>query len=285
MPLHKIKDFDPDYHNHFDNQDIMNYDVYSGNEKIGSVSDLLVDDNANFRYLVINTGIWVLGKKVLLPIGRAQISHTDRRIYVNGLTKAQVESMPEYDGSMPVDYNHEEQVRGTYRPMAATASSDVPVDATTYDRNTYNYDREPGLYGMNDRDHQNLKLYEERLIASKTRQKTGEVIVGKHVETETQHVSVPVERERIVVERTALTDADTPVTPGAAAFQEGEVARVEAYEETPDIRKEAFVREQVNVRKEVDRDTVETDEQIRREELDIQKEGRSDILRDQRSNL
>jgi uncharacterized protein (TIGR02271 family) len=284
MPLHKIKDFDPDYRNHFDNQDITNYDVYSDSEKIGSVNDLLVDDNGNFRYLVINTGIWVLGKKVLLPIGRAQISHTDRRIDVTGLTKAQVENMPEYDGSMPVDYDYEEQVRGTYRPMTATTSNEVPMDATISDRDTYGYEREPDLYAMNDRDHQNLKLYEERLIANKSRQKVGEVIVGKHVETETQHVSVPVERERIVVERTALTDADTPVTPGAATFQEGEVARVEAYEETPDIHKEAFVREQVNVRKEVDQDTVEADEQIRREELDIQNEGRSDILRDQRSN-
>jgi uncharacterized protein (TIGR02271 family) len=63
------------------------------------------------------------------------------------------------------------------------------------------------------------------------------------------------------------------VAPGEAAFQEGEVARVEVYEETADIHKEAFVREEVRVQKVVDQDTVVADEQVRREELDIDTEG------------
>ena len=59
----------------------------------------------------------------------------------------------------------------------------------------------------------------------------------------------------------------------AVDFHEGEVARIEVYEETADIHKEAYVREQVNVRKEVDRDTVDAEEQLRREELDIKTQG------------
>ncbi|XPM61123.1 MAG: YsnF/AvaK domain-containing protein [Leptolyngbya sp. IPPAS B-1204] len=110
-------------------------------------------------------------------------------------------------------------------------------------------------------------------MADKTRRKTGEVAIGKHVETETQHVSVPVEKERVVIERVNPTDTDVASTVGTGAFQEGEVVRMEVYEETPDIRKEAFVREEVRVRKEVDRDTVETDETIRKERLDIDKDG------------
>ena len=50
-----------------------------------------------------------------------------------------------------------------------------------------------------------LKLYQERLVADKHREKTGEVTVGKRVETETARVSVPIEKERVVVERTAAT--------------------------------------------------------------------------------
>jgi uncharacterized protein (TIGR02271 family) len=130
---------------------------------------------------------------------------------------------------------------------------------------------------MNDRDHQTLRLYEERLIAGKSRQKTGEVAVGKRVETETQHVSVPVEKERVVIERNNPTD--TAAVPGEQAFQEGEVVRMEVFEETPEIRKEAFVREEVQVRKEVDRDTVESDETIRRERLNVDKDG-NPIVRD-----
>ena len=77
----------------------------------------------------------------------------------------------------------------------------------------------------------------------------------------------------MVIERTP-GDAKA-VTPGEANFQSGEVARMEMYEETPDIRKEAFVREEVNIHKEVDHETVQAEEQLRREELDIDKEGRT----------
>lgn len=276
MPLHKIADFDPDYRSHFGQEDIFSYDLYSGNEKVGSIDDLLVDDDGNFRYIVANTGIWVFGKKVLVPIGQVRLSHSDRRVYLNGLTRQQVEAMPTYEGNMPVDYDTEEQVRSTYRPIAAGSTpvdTAASLDATPgYDRNSYSYDRDASLYTTNDTNHQNIKLYQERLLASKTRRKAGEVSVGKHVETETQRVSVPIEKERVVVERVAATDT-TAVAPGSVNFGEGEVARVEVYEEKVNIGKEAFVREEVRVRKEVDRETVEAEETIRREELDVTTDG------------
>ena len=128
---------------------------------------------------------------------------------------------------------------------------------------------------MNDRDHQNIKLYQERLIASKKRVKTGEVSVGKHVETETKQVSIPIERERVVVERVTPADAGKAVDPGSVNFGSGEVARMEIYEETADIHKEAFVREEIRVNKVVDREIVEAQETIRREEIDIDSEGRT----------
>ncbi len=289
MPLYKIKDFDPDYRKHFD-QDFLGFDLYSGNDKIGSVDNLLVDETGNFRYFVINTGVWVFGKKVLLPIGRARISYQDHRIYADNLNRSQIENLPEYDESATVDASHEEKVRGVYRPGNA-APGNVPVDTAAGNaprgraataapggaassQSDYAYDRDPDLYGMNDRDHQNLRLYEERLIANKARQKTGEVSVGKHVETETARVSVPVEKERVVVERTPGADIGTPVDASATDFREGEVARMEVYEEVPDIHKETIVRENVEIRKEIDRDTVEAEDQLRREELNLDTQGR-----------
>ncbi|MDX2239152.1 MAG: YsnF/AvaK domain-containing protein [Leptolyngbyaceae cyanobacterium bins.302] len=123
-------------------------------------------------------------------------------------------------------------------------------------------------------DAETVRLYEERLVADKHREKVGDVVVGKHAETETARVTVPIEKERVVVERVNPTDAGAPVAPGEANFNEGEVARVDVYEETPDIRKEAFVAEDVKVKKVVDRETVDVDEQIRREELDLDSSGR-----------
>ncbi|MGI0484043.1 DUF2382 domain-containing protein [Pantanalinema rosaneae CENA516] len=273
MAFYRIKNFDPDYRRHFDNRDLVGYSLYSGNDKIGSVDDLLVDEEGRFRYLVINTGAWIFGKKVLLPIGQSRIDYNAERVFVNGLTREQVEALPEFTNENAVDYDYEERVRNSYRSMATGRGMSQPMATGAYDRNSYRYDRDTALYNLNEQDHQNLRLYEERLIANKHRQKTGEVVVGKRVETERAHVEIPLEKEKVVIERTAPTNADR-VAPGEAAFNEGDVVRMEVYEETPDVHKEAFVREQVNVRKVVDRDTVNAEEEIRREELDMDTQGR-----------
>jgi uncharacterized protein (TIGR02271 family) len=118
-----------------------------------------------------------------------------------------------------------------------------------------------------------VKLYEERLVVDKDRVKTGEVTVGKRVETETARVAVPIEKERIVVERVTPVDAGTAVDPATVNFGAGEVARMEVYEETADISKEAVLREEVNIRKEVEQETVHVEDQVRREELDLDTSG------------
>lgn len=128
-----------------------------------------------------------------------------------------------------------------------------------------------------------IRLYEERLRVDKTRQKAGEVTIGKHVETEVGRVAVPVEKERIVVERVTSDEIGRPVAPGEASFQDGEVVRMEVYEETANIGKEAFVREEVNFRKEVDREVVNAEETIRREELDVDVQGNPVVDRDHRA--
>jgi uncharacterized protein (TIGR02271 family) len=281
MVLYKLEDFEPNYRETFEGQDINGLGVYTQgtDEKIGTVSDVLVDEEGHFRYLVVDLGFWIFGKKVLLPIGRARIDYNIDRVYTIGLTKEQAEDLPEFNERQTLDYDYEERVRGVYRqptdynlPVEASAPVEplAPLDTTpTYARDNYTYERDPSLYELNEQDHQTLRLYEERLIASKRRQKTGEVSIGKRVETDTARIAVPVERERVVIERVTPADAGTAVSGREADFREGEVARIELHEETPDVRKEAFLREEVRVRKVVDQDTVETQETVRREELDV----------------
>jgi uncharacterized protein (TIGR02271 family) len=108
-----------------------------------------------------------------------------------------------------------------------------------------------------------------RLIANKHRVKTGEVTIGKHVETETVQVAVPVEKERVIVERNTPTEAERVVSYNEAAFKNKEVVRMDIYEETPEIQKQAVVKEEVRVKKVVEQDTVEAQEEVRREELDV----------------
>jgi uncharacterized protein (TIGR02271 family) len=309
MALYKISDFDSNYRDSFQGKDIKGMGVYvegTDHEKVGTVSDILVDDEGRFRYLVVDLGFWIFGKKVLLPVGRSRVDYNADRVYAVGMTREQAENLPEFDERQALDYDYEERVRNVYRAQPVGTrrlETDTPLESSapleqgavgavsqpgrtianqqpattanipTYDRNTYTYDHEPDLYRTNDRDNETLRLYEERLVANKTRRKAGEVAIGKHVETETARVSVPVEKERVIVERVTPQDAGRPVAPGEANFREGEVARMEIYEEAADIRKEAIVREEVKVKKVVDQDTVQAQETIRREELDVDAPG------------
>ncbi len=284
MVLYKLEDFEPNYRDSFEGHEIKGLGVYTQgtDEKIGSINDVLVDEDGHIRYLVVDLGFWIFGKKVLLPIGRARIDYTSDRVYTIGLTREQAEDLPEFNERLALDYDYEERVRGVYRqpgdyktpveastPLEASAPLDSTYSTPTYNRDSYTYEHEPSLYNLNEQDHQTLRLYEERLVASTRRRKTGEVAIGKHVETDTARVAVPVEKERVVIERVTPTDAGRTVSAREADFREGEVARVELHEETPEIRKEAFVREEVRVKKVVDQDTVETQETVRREELDV----------------
>lgn len=291
MVLAKIADLYPDYKQEiFGGQDIKSFSVYDyDNDKIGSVYDIIVDETGRFRYLVIDTGFWIFGKKVLLPIGRAKVDYSQERIYAEGFSKEQAENLPEYDDDMTIDYDYEEKVRMVYRGVEYSSENTVYAqeaggfDSGAYNEESYTYDHEPSLYAYQDAegvtDRQSLKLYEERLVANKERFRAGGVTVGKRVETETSTVSVPVEKERIVIERTTPTETNF-VAADEASFNEGEIARVEVYEESADIEKQTFVREEVSIRKEVEKDVVSAKETIRREELDVETDGEAVVQKD-----
>ncbi len=160
---------------------------------------------------------------------------------------------------------------GEYLVMVNSAEADIASAEAIMKRHRV---EEFGIYGSTGSaldNPDNLKLYEERLKVDKDTVRTGQVSVGKRVETETATASVPVRKEKVVIERTPGTSA--PVAPTADAFNDGAVANVEVYEEKADIRKEAFVAEEVNVRKESVQDTVTVKEELRREELDVDTDG------------
>lgn len=121
-----------------------------------------------------------------------------------------------------------------------------------------------------------FQLYEERLIANKKQVKTGEVAIAKHTEKYIAQVSIPLEKERVVLEQIPVED-ETIVDPSEADFNQKELARVEIYEQTAAIEKKTFVREQFNVRKEVEQKDFEVEDEIRREELNIDVKDKNNI--------
>ncbi|MEH2067932.1 MAG: DUF2382 domain-containing protein [Nostoc sp.] len=287
MPLQRISEFDTDYRNTIEGNDIKGMGVYvqGTDEKIGTVSDAVLDEQGAFRYLIVDLGFWIFDKKVLLPVGKTRIDSVADRVYAVGLTREQAENLPEFHEHTDLDYDYEERVRSGYRtplqedsaPLDATSAAVVgaTTERTTpsYDRNSYTYTQDADLYDVSGHEDQIFKLYEERLVANKQRRKIGEVVIGKHIETETARVAVPVEKERVVIERVTPAEAGKVVSPDATVFQAGEVAHVELYEEVADVQKEAFVREEVRVQKVVDQEIVEVQETVRREELDVDTDG------------
>jgi PRC-barrel domain len=100
--------------------DLVGYHVEATDGRIGKIDE---DSNAtDASYLVVDTGPWILGKKVMIPAGTVtHIDHTDRKVYVDR-TKEQVKSSPEFDQDMYTDAAYRDKVGGYYddtyrRPM------------------------------------------------------------------------------------------------------------------------------------------------------------------------
>jgi PRC-barrel domain len=82
---------------------------------IGTVDEFYFDDlSYTVRYVVVHTGGWLSGRKVLLsPIAFGTIDWNQRRIGTT-LTKDQVEKSPDLDTDKPVPRQHETAHRSYY---------------------------------------------------------------------------------------------------------------------------------------------------------------------------
>ena len=162
MTLVKLDHYYPDYKQAASNYDITNFDVIAkGGEKVGSVTNVLVDEQTGcIRYFVVDTGFWVLGKKVLLPIGLGQIVYMDRHVYVKGLTQEQVKALPQYSDDITIDPNYEEQIRSVLRPLVAEVTTNQIDNPATYD-----LDKEPYFYEIKN---EPLKAVQKQLVAKKS---------------------------------------------------------------------------------------------------------------------
>jgi hypothetical protein len=92
--------------------DLAGYDVEATDGGIGSI------DKANYEvggaYLVVDTGPWIFGRKVLLPAGTVQrVDHADRKVYVDR-TKDQIKNAPEYDADAVPTSEYRDRLGGYY---------------------------------------------------------------------------------------------------------------------------------------------------------------------------
>jgi uncharacterized protein (TIGR02271 family) len=116
-----------------------------------------------------------------------------------------------------------------------------------------------------------LQLKEEQLKVNKRRVPKGEVEVRKEVVTEQKTITVPVEREEVVVER---RPARGRAAAGAIA---AETIRVPVSEEKVDVRKEAVVTGEVAVGKRKVAGTRTVADTVRKEQLRVEGQGAVEV--------
>jgi len=77
------------------NTDITGFRVEAIDGEIGSIDEATYDVGSS--YLVVDTGPWIFGKKILLPAGVIdRVDVSDERVYVNRM-KDEIENAPEFD--------------------------------------------------------------------------------------------------------------------------------------------------------------------------------------------
>ncbi len=114
-----------------------------------------------------------------------------------------------------------------------------------------------------------IPLREEELEAEKTRRE-GEVRLHKVVHTEMKHLSVPVQKEEVVIERVPADEASAHEG-GAGAFREDET-RIPIMEEEVEVSKRPVVKEEIRARKQTQTEQRDVSAEVRKEDIRVEKE-------------
>jgi uncharacterized protein YrrD len=99
-----------------------NLDATDG--EIGKVEDFYFDDQTwTIRYLVVKTGSWLSGRKVLISPAAVLQHNWESGIFPVNLTREQVRDSPDMDTDKPISRQHEEDLASYYpwQPYWGTA--------------------------------------------------------------------------------------------------------------------------------------------------------------------
>ena len=85
--------------------------------KIGKVDQATGEAGGGF--IVVDTGPWIFGKKVLLPAGVIRGVDLDAEVVFVNRTKDQIKNAPDFDESGPADETYRNELSGYYGPGGA----------------------------------------------------------------------------------------------------------------------------------------------------------------------
>jgi uncharacterized protein (TIGR02271 family) len=114
---------------------------------------------------------------------------------------------------------------------------------------------------------------EEELRVGTTQRERGRARLRKYVTTETQQVTVPVQREEVRVEREPITEANLGAATSGPAISEEE-HEVTLREEEPVVEKRAVPKERVRLDTETVTEERQVAEEVRKERIEVEGDDR-----------
>jgi hypothetical protein len=94
--------------------DLTGYSVEAIDGGIGKIDEASYEVGAG--YMVVDTGPWIFGKRVMIPAGTiTRVDRDEEKVFVNR-TQDQIKSAPEFDESTYRDPQYRQQLGDYYGP-------------------------------------------------------------------------------------------------------------------------------------------------------------------------
>ena len=237
------------------------YEVYDPmGQKIGKVDDLFVNEADQPEYIGVKTGL--LGtKSTLIPWQIAEVREGEGRIIV-AADKDHVKDAPAFDDDEEITPELEARVWEYFSLERTTATSERGAYGDYY----YGGGHESTVGTAADTDDLRVRRTEEELRVGTRERGAGTLNVRKRVRTDRERVEVPTRREEVHVDRVPIDNESSGVEIG-----EEEIS-VPLTEEEVVVEKRPIAKEEVRIRKDVVEDTEVVEEDVRREEVEIDDE-------------
>ena len=238
---------------------------------VGSINAIYLDDRTGQpEWALVNTGLFGT-RSTFVPL--AQASQRDGEVQVP-FEKQLVKDAPRIDSDQHLSEDEEQELWRHYGLDYGSGYSDTAdgdgdavynqVQDTAVGRDTSGPTTDDAM----------TRSEEELQVGTQTRER-GRARLRKYVVTETQQVTVPVQREEVRVEREPITDANLDAATSGPAISEEE-HEVTLHEEEPVIEKRAVPRERVRLDTETVTDERQVTEEVRKEQIEV--EGDQDRL-------
>jgi uncharacterized protein (TIGR02271 family) len=244
-------------------------------KRIGEVDELIFNqDTYKVLYLVVDLDNNEFGldddKKVLVPIGLAELHEKDDEVILPGVTATQLSALPAYEKDN-ITSQTESAIRtafaGGAAGAAATALSGEIHQADFYQHENFNDNNFYGKRQQNTADTTAIPIIEEKMEVGKREVETGGVRLRSRVVQENVEENVNLRSERVHVEQTPVNRPATAAD--LETFKEGTIEMKE-YAEVPVVSKEAFVTGEVSLEKEVEETNQTVEGTVRKTEVETE---------------